>query len=50
MEKTLVKGRWESASTARIYIQDAAAQAGQLALSTEQVDKMTEAAKRLMQL
>ena len=37
MEKTLVKGRWEAASTARIYIQDAAAHAGQLSLSDVQL-------------
>ena len=44
MEKTLAKGRWESASTARIYIQDAAAQAAELALSPTQHARMVSVA------
>ena len=50
MEKTLAKGRWESVATARIYIQDAVAQAGELALSKDQVKALqlsSQALKRL---
>ena len=47
LEKTLVKGRWESASTARIYIQDAAAQAAELALDALQIQRLQNAALSL---
>jgi len=50
MEKTLAKGRWETASTARIYIHDAAAQTGELTLSPQQRDLLEVAAKSLRDL
>ena len=36
MEKTLLRGRWTSSTVARLYIQDALAQAGELRLTVEQ--------------
>ena len=45
MEKTLAKGRWETASTARIYIHEASAQAGELTLSPGQRALLVEAAQ-----
>jgi hypothetical protein len=47
MEKTLATGRWESTSTARIYIQDAAAQLGELSLTNQQLVNLSNAANAL---
>ena len=47
MEKTLAVGRWQVASTARIYIHDGAAQAAELQLSKGQLELLAEAAKCL---
>ena len=37
MEKTLLRGRWQSTATARIYLNDSAAQTADVQLSKEQV-------------
>ena len=50
MEQTLATGRWQSVATARLYIQDAAAQAAELSLSSSQRQKIEEAAKALRRL
>ena len=47
MSKTLATGRWENASTARMYIEDGAAQAGQLSLTDEQLRVLMRAARFL---
>ena len=49
MQQTLATGRWENSSTARIYIQDAAAQAGELNLSSMQRQALTTSANFLKQ-
>ena len=50
MEKTLAKGRWDAASTARIYIHEASAQAGELTLSPDQHALLVEAARALQSM
>ena len=47
MDKTITIGRWESASTARIYIQQAAAQAAEMRLSSAQSNMLKRAAATL---
>ena len=47
LDKTMTTGRWEHASTARIYIQEATAQASEMRLSTQQLVLFREAAKEL---
>ena len=43
----MTTGRWEHASTARMYIQEATAQASEMRLSTQQLALFREAAKEL---
>jgi integrase len=47
MEKTLLKGRWSSSKTARIYLQDAVATLADLQLDSFTKTKLTKAAKFL---
>ena len=47
MEKTLLRGRWSSTSTARIYLQDATATVGHLQLSDWQVSMAKDMARFL---
>eukprot|EP00438_Fugacium_kawagutii_P008892 Skav234759 [mRNA] locus=scaffold2327:79052:85672:+ [translate_table: standard] len=47
MEATLLRGRWQSTSTARIYLADAAATLVHLQLSSGQVNDLTTCAKFL---
>ena len=44
MEKTLLRGRWSSTSTARIYLQDAAAMVSHLQLNNWQISMATSMA------
>ena len=44
LDKTMTTGRWEHASTARIYIQEATAQASEMRFSTQQLVLFREAA------
>ena len=47
MERTLLRGRWSSTSSARIYLQDAAAMITHLRLSDDQIDLANSAATLL---
>ena len=47
MEQTLIRGRWESATTARIYIQEATAQSCDASFTPTQVDLFKASAHRL---
>lgn len=47
MEKTLLRGRWQSTSTARIYLQDAAATLAHLQISAQQTAYMNWLARSL---
>ena len=47
MERTLIRGRWEAATTARIYIQEATASVGELSLSPNQTLLFRRSARHL---
>lgn len=47
MEKTLLRGRWQSNKAARVYVQDAAAALADLRLSSEQKEVLRAAARHL---
>jgi hypothetical protein len=47
MERTLLRGRWASSSTARIYLQDAVAAVSLLSLSTQQLARLKYCARNL---
>ena len=47
MERTLIRGRWEAATTARIYIQEATASVGELTLSQNQTLLFRRFARKL---
>ena len=49
MERTLLRGRWQSTSSARIYLQDATAMVTYLKLSGPQQQLATAASKLLLQ-
>ena len=48
MERTLVRGRWQSAATARLYIQDATAEVTNLKLTKEQHELLALASRKLL--
>ena len=50
MEKTLLRGHWQSTATARIYVQDAAAEITSLRLPAEAVAQLRIAARTLRTL
>ena len=50
LDKTLITGRWEHASTARIYIEEATAQASEMKLTDTQLSLLRLAASKLKEL